>query len=115
MDTTCSYFYGFDDDLFDFGDTGESGEYDCDVDDGSLDSPCSTGSDIENHIVYDPLQQNSGFINGSSNPLHPTFHHDSNVLHQSFQFGSNGGKIILPLYCTMVGWIKETQTRLYSH
>jgi hypothetical protein len=36
-------------------------------------------------------------------------------LHQSFQFGSNGGKIILPLYCTMVGWIKETQTRLYSH
>lgn len=91
MDTS-SYFYGFDDDLFDFCD---SGDYDGDMDDGSLDSPGSTGSDIENHIVYDP-QQNHSSVN--TNPLHPAFQHDPNLPHYGvLQVNGVGGGNILSL------------------
>ena len=55
-----AYFYPLDDEFFDLGDPDQAGDYA-----DSLDSPCSTGSDIENHIVYDP-QSNS--LQPSSSP-----------------------------------------------
>ena len=59
-----SYLYSLDDDFFDFGEPG-------DYADDSLDSPCSTGSDIENHIIYDP----------HPNSLNPSLHDANNLPH----------------------------------
>ena len=82
MDT--SYLYSLDDDFFDFGESC-GGDYG----DDSLDSPCgSTGSDIENHIIYDPHP--NSLLHPSSHdpdlllladPNHPHYHHHQNTPH----------------------------------
>ncbi|KAK7109203.1 hypothetical protein V1264_013288 [Littorina saxatilis] len=77
MDT--SYLYTLDDDFFDFGEPG------VDYAD-SLDSPCSYGSDIENHIIYDPNSFDS------SDP----FHESCNTLSLSNNNNNNNNKSIHP-------------------